>query len=790
MVLCAPILLSMIPMLMTGSRDFDGDVAFYFYPMIRAGMSQWMHGCAPLWTHLIQCGFPLLADGQAALCYPPHLLANLMLPTALAEHCCIASQVVLTALFMYFFLTDIGIAPWPAVAGGWIWVFSGPIPSSIGSPALNGLTWWPLWFLFAGRLASSIDWRIIALTGLAMGLGWLGGFPQTTFYGIFAASTYLILLLLSRHRFRSAAWIPALAGWAVAAGLGIGIASMQLLPTFEMSRFSVRSGGIDYAFAAMGSMPPTGLVSLLLPDWVQHLFAYGLTGVNIFMGFIPLAMLTLCFKKGMRRRTLFFIGLSIAGCLLAAGKYDPLYKIVYAVPGFNFFHNPSRFLYWSYFGFAVLGAEGFNRFHDAKDGAAVEIRRLCIRLGAIVGATLGICLGGELLYRGAKNTIAQIALRQAQAQLARHAYKMQNIDYYSAKITRMLADIAAALDPGNGNFLIAVLIALIAIATLAIGLRAPRLHARIRFFLIALSLLNITQFWNLLHFHPQRNAMSPPRLAEYYSRQGGLFRIYNMQSSEDIAQDGAFSFSRLDADNNMLYAIDQVGEYAALGSYRYFRLLGSLGSVNLAFGMPPVTEQDVRIGLPVLSLCNVRYVSSTTPLAIPGLTREPFDSLFLYRNDAVMPRAFVVPTAIVIPDPARLLDSLHSSRFNPRAAVFLESTPPVSTASGIQSTPAIRSYADNNVAMDADGPGWLVLTDLYYPGWKARIDGQETPLYRGDYVFRTLPLKAGRHTVEFFYESVSFRNGAILSALFLFLTAGILVIGVLMAGRRNIGICS
>ena len=67
--------------------------------------------------------------------------------------------------------------------------------------------------------------------------------------------------------------------------------------------------------------------------------------------------------------------------------------------------------------------------------------------------------------------------------------------------------------------------------------------------------------------------------------------------------------------------------------------------------------------------------------------------------------------------------------------------------------------------MEANGPGWLVLTNLYYPGWRARVDGKETRLYRGDYVFQTLPLSAGVHTVELRFASRSFERGLLLTIL-------------------------
>ncbi len=786
-ILVIPIIIWMLPVMLSGTRGFLGDIAFYFYPMIKTGMDQWRHGTVPLWTNLIQCGFPLLADGQAALCYPLHVLPYLVLPPVAAEHCSIGFQVTLTAVIMYAFVISLGLGRWPAVMGGWIWAFSGPVAASMymGTPALNGMTWWPLWFLLAGRIASKFDWCDVAITGLIMGLSWLGGFPQTAFYGIVAASAWLVFLLISRNGRNWGAGVPALGGWALAGVLGIGVAALQILPTLEMSGFSIRSGGVDYAFASLGSVPPSSLVSLLIPDWNRYLCLYGLSGIDIFVGFIPLSLALLCIGRHMSSRTWFLCGLMLVGFVLSVGKYDPLYKLLYRMPGFGFFHNPFRFMYWSYFALSILCAEGMNRFTAAPSSSyRQEMRRMLVRLSGFVVVSLGFCAGGALFFHFAKNSIARFALAHVQKSMLNRAYKTQHIDYYSAKIHRMLTDVAAALNPLNHRYLIALLLALAAIGFCAAALQRPRLHRAAYIALCALALAGMTDFWDFLHADFRCTSIEPPPLAKYYAHQEGLFRIYNVQSQEDIIKSTFGDPDRLEADYNMLFNIAQVGEYSALGSYRYYNLLGSLGSVSLAFGVLPVTESAVRAGLPVLNLCNVRYITCTASLAIQGLRRVPFDSIFLYQNESVLPRAFVVPDAAVIPDPAALLDSMHSPGFDPWARVYLESPPRMPVSGVIRSIPSIASYGDQRVSLDADGPGWLVLTDLFYPGWKSRVDGIVTPVCRGDYVFRTVPLPEGRHHVEFYLDSRSFKTGAFISVASVLIVLGMFCLG-LMRRRED-----
>ena len=77
----------------------------------------------------------------------------------------------------------------------------------------------------------------------------------------------------------------------------------------------------------------------------------------------------------------------------------------------------------------------------------------------------------------------------------------------------------------------------------------------------------------------------------------------------------------------------------------------------------------------------------------------------------------------------------------------------------------ITSYENTKVAIEADSPsqGILFLSDTYYPGWKAFIDGREVPVYRANYAFRAVVFPQGRHTVEFIYRPRSFFLGGAIS---------------------------
>lgn len=158
----------------------------------------------------------------------------------------------------------------------------------------------------------------------------------------------------------------------------------------------------------------------------------------------------------------------------------------------------------------------------------------------------------------------------------------------------------------------------------------------------------------------------------------------------------------------------------------------------------------------------------------------------VYENRFALPQALLVHDAVQVEDGKSALAAIKSPTFDPSRSAVVESKVsfeladlPVNRAeSALVTRPSTNQV---NVTLKAITPGLLVLSDVYFPGWIAELDGKPVKILRANYLFRGVEIPAGAHTVVFKYAPVSFWSGVILAALFSAFSLGLL----LVMRRRN-----
>ena len=83
----------------------------------------------------------------------------------------------------------------------------------------------------------------------------------------------------------------------------------------------------------------------------------------------------------------------------------------------------------------------------------------------------------------------------------------------------------------------------------------------------------------------------------------------------------------------------------------------------------------------------------------------------------------------------------------------------------------------------ADAPAWLVLTDTWFPGWRARVDGVETPILRAHHAFRAVALPPGRHDVDFTFRPRGLAIGVAITLVALAIIVALVFATLWIAGK-------
>ncbi len=139
----------------------------------------------------------------------------------------------------------------------------------------------------------------------------------------------------------------------------------------------------------------------------------------------------------------------------------------------------------------------------------------------------------------------------------------------------------------------------------------------------------------------------------------------------------------------------------------------------------------------------------------------------IYRNNTVMPRAFIVHRAEKILQQEKILARLKDTHFDFRKTIIIEKNLPEKTllcnGSPISDNSSVKiiNHQPNRVYLKAtmENDGFLVLSDTYYPGWKAYVDDLQAEIYPTNYMLRSLYLTKGRHQIKFVYNPLPFKIG-------------------------------
>lgn len=701
----------------------DGDFYGQFHAFATYEHDRLWAGEIPLWNPHNFGGHPFLADIQAAVFYPLSLLTILLSGPGPFSPLWLELEAIahfyLAALFTYLFVRRVTrtrageprrvaalVSALTFAYGGYLTSYP-PLQLAI----LETQVWLPLILLLLDIGLAGRQRRALLGAGGLWGVALLAGHPQSAMYLTYAALAYGLF----RSCQEKLHWRWALTAQLSWLGTGLGIAAVQILPSWEFMQLSVRARS-SYGTLAAG-FGLRDLAQVLLPGMFTH-------WSPIYVGVLPLFLAGVAFVGGhsfrprQSREKAFWGILVVVSLLLSFGGKAFLYRLFYwAVPGFNLFRSQERAIYLTSFGLAVLAGYGWDRLctFDKNVAAVRWARRGSLASGCIALITAGIAWRiGSL--RSNPEWLGALA-------------RWLGWSWIVWALLRWM--------PARGSTRKRALWSALALLLVAADLGVTNMGA------------NLSP--GSAGFHVYDAGWLGPVFGD-----SGIYRIANEWGLPGNGGCWLDAHDLYGASPLRLQAHKEIAD--ALPHWRLWQLFGVRYVATWEHDLPgpfPATRVAMR---------GEEWAKNT---------------VYVHRIVPRFPRAWVVHRARQVDDEQALslladpefdpFDELLVAGPVPEEWAF--------SSPGLPATVEITSYAPEQIALLADlsVPGWLVTGEWNYPGWQVWVDGLQRTIRRADYGLRAVPLDAGSHRVEFRYRPTSVRVGATISLLTLSLAVSLML---------------
>jgi hypothetical protein len=461
-----------------------------------------------------------------------------------------------------------------------------------------------------------------------------------------------------------------------------------------------------------------------------------------YLGIFPLALAVLAILARRDRITWTLLVIGGVSFVLALGFYSLPHGWLSLLPGFDLLRAPARLVLLTDFGLAALAGIGLQVLLNPIGQSEMwkALTRLADGLGWVAKALVAVVL---------PLTFAALLLAQ---------------DKDPAVYLRVsVAAIAVVW------FVAFVLASWGLVSARRAGWVQPRTLAVLALVLIFLDLASTSAYDDLNEADPA-TGFDYPEIAAFLAQEAGPFRIDARTGIDALWQ----------PNTALLYGLDDVWGLvnpSMLGAYqRYWDGMGSRSSELYDF-------------------LNAKYVLGAKDVTLDWdkfeLAFAGDSTLNVYRNRNVLPRAAILHNAQVVSDPEQAWTAIQDPDFDPAAQVVVEangaSLPSTASPAG-QETVSWIERANNELTLEVSttAPGYLVLSEVWYPGWIAEteVDGrvERQPVLRANTTFRAIPLwEPGTYEVRLRFAPAGWQVGLILSAV----TAVVVGVLGLVAWRRH-----
>ncbi len=767
-----------------------GDLVSFLFPIYRFAARTLSQGSLPLWNPHLYGGAPFIGDIQAGFLYPPNLILFLLNPHFDYRWMQMLSigHLWWAGLGVYVLVRTLGFTRPAALLAGLAFGLCDILFIHIGNLNLNAVLSWSGWILAACHRAlsrRSLTWAGTAAALFAVAN--YAGHAQSSYFLAMAAGIYSLGFLAVQCWEKLSTSSHAMALRQTLTGLRFPLAlfiltallsAPILLPSIEMLPFTQR-GAFDYQDTVSYSLEPgPALIGLITPGFFgRGPWNYWGAWDRVELPYAGLVTLLLAFGAFLLplprkwRRLLPWLALGLFGFIIALGGNTPLHGwLTRVLPLYGSFRAPARGIVLWALALSVLAAFGLDAL-----------------------------LAGRIKGRLSLPT-SQSAVYLSVVRFSGPAFLLLLVPALFLT-TRVLDGDPVALQRATmagQALLLAAAVWLAASILLTLYWRQRLTGGVFAALLLLLSLLEMTGAAaniDVSENDPSRS-FSHPEVMAFLREQAGEDANCAPAEGEPCPQTAAASrrLFRIDVRTG-IYDLWQPNTAAFAGLYDVGGIYNPLELVHWQTLWGNNGGRQTRN----YDLLNVLYVLVRDGTPLPEQYTLAYDApgpLAVYRNPDPLPRAWLVPSARIRPDQEAVLAEVTQMSFEPLHTVVLaqhdadlvlpaptDQAPP----SSMEGPVSILAYSENEieVAASAEKAGYLVLSEVWYPGWRATVNGAPVPVVRANYAFRALPVPAGELEVRIWYAPESWRRGLALFGAGILLLAGMVLRPLIPSNRAK-----
>jgi hypothetical protein len=703
---------------------WSGDNALQAYAWYQFLVTSLHQHSFPFWNPYSEAGRLFIGEPTSGAFYPFNLLLAILpqnargLAPAWGLEYMVVIHFFLASFFTYLLGRHLGLSRFGSLVGGITFAYSGSLSLRYFAQitVFTASVWIPAVFLCyskairSRRMAGQVLWA--NLGGLALALGILAGHHQPVLYcGMALAVTGLVLAFTNTISFgdnlepRPSRFTLALS-FILLGIFAVMYSCLQLVPSLQYAHYAYRWVGLPGPVSGMGDAPYSvaGTLYGLAPQNVLLLLFpfHGNAETNLYFGICPLLLVALSLTRlndsGLCRLLWLIAAMFF---LLALGAYTPLHGIFYyLLPGFSKAREAARALVLVHFAFALLAAIGYDELMASFPVQLRSSRRRIIEVftGVSILVTVILCV----LYLHA------LVMKQ----------DTEGYDWLFFSALLMLMTSAIALCRVHAVVTARALQAAIVLALV------------IDFHGIISTTIKPKSGFNTEGNYEATQWFRPDEVVQFIRSQPGVFRTnFDNLYPRSIGE---------------VLHLDTVNGYGATEHKSFGDLMG------LKSEHGP-------------DLLNIKYV--VTPNFLPYNKVFQKGQMKVYENPGFLPRAWLVSRLTATRNSQEMFTIIKSSDFDIRNhAVAVPPQDSTVADLGLEQGDAGKALpapeakfareSANRFSVDTQprSPSFLVVSETWYPGWHARVNGREQRVWQVDGSLMGLPLQPETAHVEFWFR--------------------------------------